>query len=82
LLDLLVARLGDRRTYLDELGRQAAQLEALPFLERVAAVGELLDAAAVLLAGSRRIELEAGVDPLELAAELERDADTVVGRHR
>jgi hypothetical protein len=35
-------------------------LEALPALERVAAVGELLDAAAALLTGSRRIELATG----------------------
>lgn len=57
-----------------ELGGEVDGLEALPALERVAAVGELLDAAAALLAGSRRIELAAGVDPLEVAAELERDA--------
>jgi hypothetical protein len=53
-------------------------LEALPALERVAAVGELLDAAAALLTGSRRIELATGVDPLEVAAELERDAYLVL----
>jgi hypothetical protein len=69
-------------TYLDELGRQVERLEALPLLERVAAVGELLDAAAVLLAGSRRIDVQVGVDPLDGASELEHDADLLLGRRR